>query len=102
MTTDLNRFENINGIGQLRGPMPNKDVYGKYINLIGIFDIQFKGKIVKLSIHAPEDTIILINNKEFIIGKTDFLEYETGTEITSLCFKSDITESCFIDFVYVV
>lgn len=101
MNVDLNRFEHIRGIGQLRGPMPNKDIYGKYINLIGIFDIEFKGAIVKLSIHAPQDTILFINNKEFVIGKTEFLEYETGTKITSLSFKSDITEQVYIDFVYI-
>ena len=102
MDNNLKRFSYIKGIGQIKGPIPNKDIYGKHINLIGLFDLEFKGYIIKLGIHAPEGSLVLINNKEFIIGKTNFLEYETGTEITSLCFKSDITESCFIDFVYVV
>jgi NifU-like protein involved in Fe-S cluster formation len=59
-----------------------------------------EGYITKLGIHAPEDSIVVINHKEFVIGKTDFLEYETGAKITFLAFESDFTENCFIDFVY--
>ena len=98
---DLNRFEDIRGIGQIKGPVPNKDASGNLINLIGLFDTEFKGYITKLSVHAPEGTIIVINNKEFIIGKTDFLEYETGTKITFLAFESEFTDKCIIDFVYI-
>lgn len=97
----LNRFEDIQGIGQIKGPVPNKDAGGNLINLIGLFDTEFKGYITKLSIYAPEGTVAVINNKEFVIGKTDFLEYETGTKITFLAFESEITDKFMIDFVYV-
>ena len=101
MDNNLKRFSYIKGIGQIKGPIPNKDIYGKHINLIGLFDLEFKGYIIKLGIHAPEGSLVLINNKEFIIGITDFLEYYTGTEITSLAFDSDITKDVVIDFVYI-
>lgn len=97
----LDRFEDIFGIGQIKGPVPNKDASGNLINLIGLFDTKFEGYITKLGIHAPESSIVVINHKEFVIGKTDFLEYETGAKITFLAFESDFTENCFIDFVYI-
>ena len=98
---NLNRFEDIRGIGQIKGPIPNKDAGGNLINLIGLFDTEFKGYITKLSIYAPEGSIAVINHKEFVIGKTDFLEYETGTKITFLAFESEITKDFIIDFVYI-
>ena len=97
----VNRFENIQGIGQIKGPIANKDAGGNLINLIGLFDNQYKGYITKLSIHAPEGTAVMINNKEFHIGKTDFLEYESGAKIYSLAFKNEITDKFIIDFIYI-
>ncbi len=101
MSSNLQRFDNIRGVGQLKGPIPHKDVYGKPINLIGLFDLTFDGKIIKLGIHAPEGSIVLIDNREFVIGITDFLEYESGTQIKSLAFETEITKQVIIDFVYV-
>ena len=98
----LSRFEDIQGIGQIKGPVPNKDAGGNKINLISLFDTQYKGYITKLSIYAPEGAILFINNKEFHIGKTEFLEYESGAKIYSLAFESEITDKFMIDFIYVV
>jgi hypothetical protein len=100
MNVDLKRFEHIQGIGQIKGPMSNQDANGSLINLINLFDTNQTGYITKLSISAPEGTIAVINNKDIEIGKTEFLEYETGAGITFLSFRNNITKDFIIDFVY--
>lgn len=100
MNVDLKRFEHIQGIGQIKGPMSNKDAGGNLINLINLFDTNQTGYITKLSISAPEGTVAVINNKDIEIGKTEFIEYESGGEITFLAFRSEITKDFMIDFVY--
>ena len=85
---------NIKGIGQLQGPMSNKDRDGNIINLI-----ENVAPVVKLGIQAPECSIIRINDKNFIIGKTGILEYETGINVTFLGFETEITKDVVLDFV---
>ena len=97
--SNINRFRNIKGIGQIKGPIPNKDDNGNLINLINYFEFTDNTSIIKLGIYAPVDTIVIINNKEFIIGKTEILEYETGANITFLAFKDKITKNVTINFV---
>lgn len=96
---NLNRYKNIKGIGQIKGPIPNKDSDGKLINLINFFEFDDNTAIIKLGIQAPPGTIVVINNNDFEIGKTGILEYETGLTITFLGFKDEITKDIVVDFV---
>lgn len=96
-----NQIRRISGRGQIRGPLQHKDSAENPINLIGLFDTSFRGYISKLSIQAPEDSVVYLNNKKFVIGKTGFLEFESGLKITSLAFDTEITKDVSIDFVYI-
>lgn len=93
------RFRNIKGVGQIRGPLPNKDSQGNLINLMGLFNFTSDTLIIKLGIQAPIGSIININNKQFEIGRTGILEYETGLSINFLAFETEITKDVIIDFV---
>lgn len=68
-----------------------------YISKLGIhsvrnFDLDITGT------YYPQ-TIIIINNIEFILGKTGILQLE-DCQITSIKFKEDTDDKMYIDYQY--
>lgn len=94
--------------GNLQGPFAaNEQLIDKiqqqclhtinYISKLGIhsvrnFDLDITGT------YYPQ-TIILINNIEFILGKTGMLQLE-DCKITSIKFKEDTDDKVYIDYQY--
>lgn len=69
----------------------------QYISKLGIhsvrnFDLDITGT------YYPQ-TIIIINNIEFILGKTGILQLE-NCQITSIKFKEDTDDKVYIDYQY--
>lgn len=81
-------------MGQLKGPFKANQELFELIKADAAIDIQY---VEHLGIQTDVSAIVIINNKEYEIGKTGI--YEIGnTDITSIMFKADTDDNTLIDY----
>lgn len=81
-------------MGQLKGPFKANQELFELIKADAAIDIQY---VKHLGIQTDVSAIVIINNKEYEIGKTGI--YEIGnTDITSIMFKADTDDNTLIDY----
>ena len=81
-------------MGQLKGPFKANQELFELIKADAAIDIKY---VKHLGIQTDVSAIVIINNKEYEIGKTGI--YEIGnTEITSIIFKVDTDDNTLIDY----
>ena len=96
--------------GSLQGPFnANEELITKiqeecsetidYISKIGIHYFINYNLVDLTGVITPTPPTIVINNKEFQIGKTGVLEFE-DTNITSIYFSENTSDSIYIDYLY--
>ena len=81
-------------MGQLKGPFKANQELFELIKADAAIDIKY---VKHLGIQTYVSAIVIINNKEYEIGKTGI--YEIGnTDITSIMFKADTDDNTLIDY----
>ena len=81
-------------MGQLKGPFKANQELFELIKADAAIDIKY---VKHLGIQTDVSAIVIINNKEYEIGKTGI--YEIGnTDITSIMFKADTDDNTLIDY----
>ena len=81
-------------MGQLKGPFKANQELFELIKSDAAIDIKY---VKHLGIQTDVSAIVIINNKEYEIGKTGI--YEIGnTDITSIMFKADTDDNTLIDY----
>ena len=81
-------------MGQLKGPFKANQELFELMKSDAAIDIKY---VKQLGIQTDVSAIVIINNKEYEIGKTGI--YEIGnTDITSIMFKADTDDNTLIDY----
>ena len=81
-------------MGQLKGPFKANQELFELIKADAAIDIKY---VKHLGIQTDVSAIVIINNKEYEIGKTGI--YEIGnTDITSIMFKAATDDNTLIDY----